>query len=302
MFDFLKGGKAHLTLELDRTDARYHAGETAHAVVTVIGEKDLKIQQGRISFVYREEYERRYEGWERDSHGHSRRTTHTTWEVDERNVKQEVFLNEGVVTAGSSQKFGFDLPIPPNAPASCAGKIVKIKWLVKATLDRKMAGDVEQQIEIAVLSTPPGKNVQAGEFGNSNEPGEAELGLKLPTGEFVFGETIEGKLVIRPQKSFEVSEVRVELGRKEYVPRDLGHTAEQNQTVKLAGKTKLEAGKELELPFSIVVPSDAPCTSSTPNSSVTWNLKGILARTLRKDTLVEVEISIYSERLGTQNA
>ena len=303
MFDLLKGGKTSVKLTLDRpisTDATpaypYYLGETVHARVTLMSEKEVKIQEGRVVLVYQEEYEYKHRRHSRDSHGHPRTTVATSWDTDEREVNREVFLGETSIPAGTTKTYEFDLPIPTNAAPSARAEIVHINWLVKATLDRRMAGDIEDRIDLPVFAGAPGTSVQPGESGVSNEPDEADLIFSLPGKEWVMGETIAGRLRINPKKEFDVTEIRVELVRRERVPRDMGHEHATATPVKLSDGTGLKPGQNLTLPFNLVIPSPVPATFSTPNSTLDWMLRGVLARRLRKDTIVEQEIFIYNGR------
>ena len=56
MFDFLKGGKASVEVRVDQASQMYKPGDTVHATVTVKGEKDVKIHEGRIGLFFKEEY------------------------------------------------------------------------------------------------------------------------------------------------------------------------------------------------------------------------------------------------------
>ena len=297
MLDFLKGGKAQINLSVDHRDLVYHPGETVQARVTVIGEKDLKIQQGRITFLFSEEYQVREQRTETDSHGHRRQTTHTVWKTDERQLSQTVFLPETTIAGGSNQNFDFTFSIPPNAPPSVQGNIVRIKWLVKATLDRKMAGDIEAQTEISIPSILSDRKTGEGQYGNSNEPLEVDLKFILPSKEFVLGETIPGTVLLIPQKQFDANEVRLALIQRENVPQAEGHTHTAEQIVKLAGQVKLQPGQQLTFPFNVAIPPTGLPTCNTPNSSITWVLVGTLARRLRKDTVIEESISVCSQHL-----
>lgn len=291
MFDFLKGGKANLVVTLDRHNSIYAPGDTIHASVRVEGVKDIKIQSAKIALVSREEYEYKYET--RDSDGDDE--TRTSKTTDELNVWQQQFLRESTIKGGTNQTFEFDMQLPPNAlPSVEGGKILNHEWLVKTTLDRKLAGDVEDKQTIYVLAGASDKMLGAGIYGSSNEPGEAELSMRVPNTQFAIGETIAGDLIIRPQKDFDVTEIRVELERTEHVPRDEGNTLNEKQTVKLAGGTKLTRGNEMILPFQIKVPGSAPITCQTRNGSIEWTLHGVLSRRMRGDTIVEQEIFLYS--------
>jgi len=168
--------------------------------------------------------------------------------------------------------------------------------MVKATLDRKMAGDIEDKVDLPVFSGASGTSAQPVEAGVSNEPDEADLIFSLPGREWVMGETIAGRLQISPRKEFDATEVRVELVRRERVPRDLGNEHETSMPVKLSDGTRLMPGQNISLLFNIPIPSPVPATFSTSNSTLDWVLKGVLARRLRKDTIVEEKIIIYNGR------
>ncbi len=307
------GGKASVKVTLERT--KYRPGETIPAQVTVVGEKDLNIREGRVVLLCVEENQYRYEERHRDSNGRWETSTRYDWQKSQYEAAKQVLLGEGTVKGGSTQDFACNLTLPPDALPSCPnGKIVRLKWSVKATLDRKMAGDVEDEVEVLVYNTPRGMS-GTGPFGCSNQPGEAGLAFALPSLEWALGETIEGQLLVRPEKSFGVSEVRVELVRVEQVhgapmgPAQVGvsvdlgmagrrvlpNEAQQVEKVKLAGGTKLEAGKEMTFPFRVAIPM-APVSGMLHDAKVSWVLKGILARTLRSDTQVEQEMVVYGAR------
>jgi hypothetical protein len=303
MFDFLKGGKTSVKLTLDRPISQdatpvypYYLGETVHACVTLVSEKEVKIQEGRIALVYQEEYQYKHHHQSRDSHGHVRTTVATAWTTDEQEANRQVFLGETSIPAGTQKIYEFDLPIPTNAAPSARAEIVHINWQVKATLDRKMAGDIEDRVDLPVFTGASSPSGQPVESGVSNEPDEADLIFSLPGKEWVMGETIAGRLRVNPKKEFDVTEIRVELVRRERVPRDLGNEHETLIPVKLSDGTRLKPGQNLMLPFNIAIPSPVPATFSTPNSTLDWVLRGVLARRLRKDTIGEEEIIIYNGR------
>ncbi len=115
MFDFLKGGKANLTVTLDRQNKIYKAGETIRASVRVEGVKDLKIQRAVIALVSREEYEYKYET--RDSDGDLE--TRTSKATDENKVWEQQFLDETTIKGNSNQTFEFDIPRQLQSRANC---------------------------------------------------------------------------------------------------------------------------------------------------------------------------------------
>lgn len=304
MFDIFKGGKTSLKLTLDRPIGQaatqlhpYYLGETVHARLTLATEKEIKIKEGRIALVYHEEYQYKHHHHSTDSHGHSRTSVVTAWGTDEQEANRQVFLGETSLPTGTQQTYEFDLPIPNQAAPSAIAEIVHIKWLVKATLDRRMAGDIEDTIDLPVYLATQGSTIQPIEFGLSNEPNEADLTFSLPRKEWIMGETIAGQLRVSAKREFDVTEIRVELVRRERVPRDLGNERETIIPVKLSGGAQFKSGQILTLPFNIALPAPAPATFRTPNSRLDWLLRGILARRLRKDTFVEEEIIIFNGRL-----
>lgn len=295
MFDFLKGGKATLAVTLDRPNKIYKPGETIHAVVNVQGVKDLKIQSAKIALVSREEYEYKYERTTTDSDGSTSTEDETSTVTDEQKVWEQQFSGETTIKGGSTQNFEFNIPIPANAmPTVDDGKILNLTWLVRTTLDRKLAGDVEDKQEIDVVAPPVAVPSGAGEFGVSNEPGEADMVLRLPKYTFALGETVSGELVIRPKKAFDATEIRVELVRREFVPRDEGNEYRQDEKFKLAGGTKLVSGQEMTVPFQFKIPTARPITANTRHGTINWYLRGILSRRMRGDTMVEQQVLIYN--------
>jgi len=296
MFDFLKGGKATIAVTLDRTNHAYAPGETIRATVNVQGVKDLKIQNGTLALVSREEYEYKYERNTTDSDGNTSSEDETSRQTDEKRVWEQQFLGETTIKSNTTQSFEFNVPIPSDVlPTVEGGQILNFDWLVKTTLDRKLSGDIEDKQEITLVVPPGGNSSGAGNFGIANEPGEAEMALRLPNQEFALGGTITGEIVIRPKKSFDATEIRIELSRREFVPRDRGNEYLKQEKLKLAGGTKLTAGQESTVPFQLKIPASLPITANLPHGSIAWTLRGILSRRMRGDTMVEQEVVLYNK-------
>jgi sporulation-control protein spo0M len=296
MFDFLKGGKANVTVTLDRPVQPYYLGDTVNSRIHIQGQKDLKIQEARVQLVCREEYQYRCESRSTDADGDVDVSEEKRWAVDEQVVQRLQLMPEGTIPGNFDQVFEFAAPIPAGWPSTADGRIVRVKWQVKATLGRKLAADTEAVADVLVFAPPTGRAGGEGAYGFSNQPSDALMHFSLPQKEWALGEVVQGQLTIVPQKAFDVSEIRLELMRHEHVPRDLGNSHLETVKIKLAGHTRLNPGQSLNYPFSVTLPTAAPATLRTRNSSITWSLAGILARTLRSDTRVEEEISVCSGR------
>jgi len=297
MFDFLKGGKATVAVTVDRPAQPYFAGETVQAKIEVQVQKELKITEARAQLVCQEKYQYRDESRDMDDDGGVSSSIEKKWATVGQVVQQQQLLPEGSLPTGFSRSFEFVAPIPADAPPTCQnGKIVNVEWFVKATLARHLARDIEALVPIRLLSAPTGEAAREGVYGFSNGPEETTLHFALSSLEWCLGDTVQGTFVVQPQKGFDVSEVRLELVRQEYVPEGKGNTFREAKPVKLAGRTRLQPGQELAIPFSIVILEAAPATMRTHHSSVTWSLVGVLARSLRRDTYAEQEIFVFSRR------
>jgi sporulation-control protein spo0M len=298
MFDFLKGGKVNLTIGIDRPSGIYYPGDTVHIIVSLGNDKELKFQEGRVALLYQEKFQYRTTSHRIDSKGHSHTETVSRWQNNEQEVAKQVFLGETILPEGSTRNFEFDAAIPVSAPATYPGNIIQVNWLVKATIDRKLSSDINAEAPLFILIPPasPQASTQLAmsHFGLSNEPSEAQLTLELQGIELVSGEIIKGILFVTPQKDFDATELRIELECLENVNYDLGNQNVNAYKVKLAGKTKFTAGESSRFPFQVQVPQPCSPSGSSNNWSVSWNLKGILARFMRKDTSVEQEIKVYT--------
>ena len=297
MFNFLKGGKVNLNVAIDRPSGVYYPGETVRMKISLNSDKDLKFREGRVALVCQEKYQYRTEQRSTDSDGHTETEDVLRWKTNDQEVARQVLLGETNLPKGSAQAFEFEAQIPTSAPPTCPGNIIQVKWFAKATLDRKLFGDINAEAPLTVLVVAAGARTP-GQFGQPNEPGEAQMAFELPGAEWCAGEVIEGRLLITPQKNFDATEVRVELEQTEWVPVDRGNQKVNAVKVKLADKTKLVVGQPLAFPFKITVPQPCSPSGSTGSWSVTWKLKGILARFMRKDTAVEQELKVYSAKAG----
>lgn len=292
MFNFLKGANAQLNVVLDRPMGSYLPGDPVRATVTATADKDFKFQQGRVALLFAERYEFRKREYDNSDNRWETKNYNTT---EEHEVRREIILPEGLLKGNSPRTWTFEWQIPPDVPPSYSGKILQIRWMVKATLDRKLMQDVNASGEFYVRSVPPGMRMRAGEFGMSNSPGDAEMVIALPKEEWTEGETIEGKLIVRPHKEFDVTEVRVELQRVENVPEGEGNTnIAAVEKIRVSPGVKFQAGAAQEYPFTFRLPQTATPSMRSTHGTVAWVIKGILARRLRSDFEVKEEIAVFS--------
>ena len=143
--------------------------------------------------------------------------------------------------------------------------------------------------------------MSAGQFGESNDPQDAALSVWLSKEEWVEGETIERKLMVNPQKDFDVTKIRLGLSRVEKVPMGEGNSYTFTaQKVQLAPAMKLVGGQAREYPFALTLPRSGYPSLISPHASANWFISGILARRLRKDTHVDAQLAVYTAAAQTQ--
>jgi hypothetical protein len=268
------GAKADVQVVLDRVDVV--PGEAVLATVRAKPRKDLELQEGRVELVYENEYTYR----EQRSSGSAVHTTSTT-KTDRKVVETQRFVDAGKVAAGTPLEHTAELAIPLDAAPSAEGEITKVRWRVVATLALPRARDAHGEARVEVLSPPGAWADEAEELGSH---GDCELSFLLDRTDFAPGEEITGTLVATPLRECKVNEVRVELVRREEVPRKDGNTKEVTEAgERLDVEVELTPGLPREWSFRLTLPLDlVPCLR-TDESRVTWRLRGIGSRRLRSD-------------------
>jgi len=282
-----KGSSVNISLQVDRPADSYYPGDVVHAGITLEVEKSMKVREVRAGLVFCERYQ-----WA-DSDAEEGTTYH--WSTDEVWASKEILVPEGTIPGNFRQTYSFDWTIPPDAPPPYDGKISQTRWLAKVTVDRKLKKDINEEVEFPVIVPPPGQATQPGEYGQVSHPDAVHMQMRLPGLEFVEGEAINGRLLIEPRKGFSVSEVRLELVREEYVPRDDGnrHTAIE-QKLQLARKSKFQTGVPAVYDFTLHIPDQGRPSRQTRHSRADWSIRAALSRRLRKDFTVEQEIFVYN--------
>ena len=280
----LFGPKVDVQVELDHDTVV--PGDKIGAAVRVVSSKDVDIEEGRLELVYENEYEYR------STTGTGSNRSTSTYTATARVVEDHVrFVEASALTAGTSYDQTESLTLPDDAPPSGEGKITKVRWKVVATLARHHARDIHGEARLTVLS-PAGGEVDAPE---TETRGDCEFAFRLDRTSFGPGDTVNGVLVANPLQACEMNEVRVELVRHEDVPRDDGNQEDVTETdVTLDGGVSLSLGAPREWPFQLRLPETVVPCLETPQSSVTWLLKGIGSRRMRPDYRVTQPVDVHT--------
>ncbi len=288
IFELFGGGQARISLAIDRPYEYYRPygyyfpGDRLEAKVTVEGEEDLDIQEGRAELICEETYIYRAKNSEVEA-------------KDQLLKLEQPFLGHTKVVGGSTQTFDLAFKVPSWGPPTYKGRLIHIRWLIKAVLDLKLRQDVREEVEFAVAAPFTGQTREAGRYGFSNSPQYCELAFWLPGKNFEERDEVEAEALIQIQKGFKGRGVRVELQYIEHVLRGGGNTHKVvEQEIELMGPKEFASGEYLELPFTFRLPAYGRPTLRTKNSSVRWALALIMDRQLRKDFRAEEDIYVFT--------
>ena len=277
--------KADLQVSLDRDSVL--PGETVEATIRIVGgRKDLKIQEGRLELLFENEYTYRH----RAGSGSTRRTKESTrtYRADVESVR---FLEAGHVAADTPYEATASLTVPADAVPSAEGEITKVRWRVVATLAKPHAMDIHRRAPLTVLSRG-GAPLDAPEVETRDD---VELSFRLDREHFGPGDSLQGTLVATPLQACGANEVRVELVRREEVPRNEGNTKEFREAgATLESDVSLSLGAPREWPFELQLPPVVVPCLVTEHSRVTWLLKGIGSRRMRRDYRVTQPIDVHT--------
>ena len=279
------GPKADVQVSLDRDSVL--PGETVEATIRILGgHKDLKIQEGRLELLYENEY------WYRHEVGSgSTRRTKASKATDRADVETVRFLEAGHVAADTPYEATASVTVPADAVPSAEGEITKVRWRVVATLARPHAMDTHKRAPLTVLSRG-GAPLDAPKVETRDD---LELSFRLDRDHLGPGDVLRGTLVATPLQACGVTAVRVELVRHENVPRNDGNTKDVKEAEAiLDGELDLSLGAPREWPFELQLPAVVVPCLATKHSSVTWLLKGIGSRRLRRDYRVTHPLDVHT--------
>jgi sporulation-control protein spo0M len=286
-FDFLKSSADTLEITLDRET--YRPGDMIHARLTVKAEHEVKVRSGKIDFIGEE----RYEIYTRHPGSDGKMRDDYEWETNNLASIHKDFLGELTIGPNYSQSFDFQWHLPDNARPSIKGKAIVVTWLIKATLDRKLAVDTHLETSVPVVIPLPGAKPSQEDEVTTAQHNDVIISLRLPRSDWAAGETIAGMLDIQACNSLALSGIRAELVRKEFVPKDLGNDFEKRYPTQLAESTTLSAGETLSLPIQVNLPENALPTIITGGYEINWKMNIILARKMAADYQLMRPIHVF---------
>ncbi|MBE7520131.1 MAG: hypothetical protein HS107_12915 [Thermoflexaceae bacterium] len=287
---FGRGETPEIGIEIADGRRAFAPGDTIRATVTFGAAKGFKARAVRAGLVLLRKSQE--VDTERDSDG-DRRRTHT-WVTHEQWVQTD---NLDVDTTGGPQVFEREWQLPAGSAPTYSGEITSNRWVVKVTIDRKLAKDVNAEVAITVASPLPAGANEA-PLVRAAAHSDATLRLELPRGAFVEGERVPGRLSFEPSDGLKARALRVELARRERVTSNDG-TNEKTavmETHELAREDQLRAQADYE--FSFELPRAGQPSNQTGSASAAWSVRAILDRPMRDDVEVAQEIAVCTQPQG----
>lgn len=308
----LFGKAVQIGIDVEGGSEVFYPGDALSGIIRLEAKKKVKFEEIRLELNSIEKFKVRVEQVDIDDEGFEMTSTHSKTETSKVNWAKVALLPGGELAKGFKQEFPIEIAIPDGVYSTHkGGSLASFDWELRVVVDRKMAVDVNEEVEIIIGALVSEEWFEPAEVGESNEPDEADMCFVLPKQAWLLGETVSGELRVNPKNDFKVSEVRVELERYEYSPLDpndvmgtfsytYDETAlseEYTKTVvkeSLSGKIKYATDEEHKYSFEFAMPTEAPLSGGTPNSACNWSLKGVLNRTMRKDTVVTVVVQVVN--------
>jgi hypothetical protein len=188
-------------------------------------------------------------------------------------AKVELPVGAGQFAGGSSS-----FTVPSWAPGS-SDRLAR--WSAHLTIERG-GRDVDARGDFTVIvgrdSVEVGDEPQQRTAGD----GDTEIDIVLPSLVFRAGETINGQIVLTPQKDMSDGELGIYWGHRRIshplvrTPAIAGGT-KSGPTIKLGWGISLANGAPVTVPFAVPLPDDAPPTGEAVHSSLVWFLEATLS-------------------------
>lgn len=169
------------------------------------------------------------------------------------------------------------------------GAIVDISWQVVASLDIAGEADIHSRQPVVVLSSsqhPPTKVVADREYP------ECYLSFSVSPIYLRTGEVLEGFLKAHMRRDLNIRQVRMELRCTEKAGDRETKTARDESF--LHKEASLVAGETYQWPFRLQAPEIMLPSTRADRSTVTWWVRGIIDRRMRRDLVVERQVQVFT--------
>lgn len=253
--------------------------------IMVTPEEDLKPREVRVELVGEEVYYKTEH--HTDSKGHTK--LHTVKKDEPFTSIIQVVAGQPVLLKGTEQKWDCLLQLPADAPCTCLGKLVNIRWTLKAVVDLPNRADLSQKKSIMVLCQP--QQLSSSSSASAEKSfGEVTQLLTAPVTAVSDG-TIKGRLSLQMKEKLQIRGIRIELVQSEVAGTKTSE--EIIAKMQVAGESSFSPYDAPSFDYSLDIPAAVPPTSICKNSSLRWKVRAVLDRKMKTDFNVEQEIQIY---------
>jgi hypothetical protein len=283
VFKFLSKPKATINIAAQN---RVLPGALLPVGIRLNAQEEIKAREVRAELVGEETYY--VKETHHDSKGHTStrlvQKTNTLARITQTVADQSTFLR------GTEQHWSLSLQLPPDAPPTCIGKLVNIRWSLKTVIDTPNRPDTSQEVPLTVLCLPPQAS-RINELPAEKVFNDVGMNLEIPPLASP-GETLIGRLNLQMKDKVNTQGIRIELVQNE----DTGARSAVEVVAKteISGSTSYGEFDAPSLEFSLNIPAEAPPTAQSFHSSLHWRVKAVVARRLRSDFNVEREVFIYN--------
>ena len=216
-----------------------------------------------------------------------------------------IFAQNTPMSAGVSQHYAARLQLPRQASPTVKGKYARITWQLTATVSAAgdgilahLADDTAGRAaqELVVFAGPDAAHI--GGVPLPERPGAVRahravtLNLTLDSGQVPNGGIVTGALTALPRATFRAREVRVELVRWERSGSKQTGVTESRQI--LQRPAVLAAGAAARWHFRLPVPAPLMPSVLAQHTFVGWQVRAVIARTLRLGISVTQPVQIYT--------
>lgn len=281
---FLRRPQADISLHIEGDS--FSPGDTVSFRATIGSRKGFDVRSARLSLLCVETY------WQMTSDGKTSRQQKRTRTIAE--VSHD-FMSEGRFERGIPHVENAAIALPADAPPTVTGKHANLSWKLRLSVDVPGARDLQSDETFTVVPANSGPLVS---LGGGRSPvvieetfGDCRLRLELPADEFQAGRSFTGRLRLDAIKDCGVPEIRIELVRQEKAG-VRKHEAVGDHMV-LETDAHYAANRTRQWGFNLTVPDGRWPSADISDTTVSWKVKGILARSRRRDFSVEKEITVY---------
>ena len=283
---FSEFGRPKADLNVRVNSDRVRPGEQVEARVELVPREDFHVRLGKVELVRVETCVQ----ITRSQYG-----THYSKKTHAISLAEETLMENQTVRRLGGQRRDVRFALPTDALPTMNGAVVQkiepgVAYEVRASLDVARARDMSGSQEFVVDRIPASDDAPPSPVVEESKHRQCALTLDLSRSEALSGDRIEGRLRAEMLDDLDAAGVRVELVRKE----KFGNEAQDHvvDRTDLEREVTLESGERREWRFSLDVGEVSVPSLETEKSSVTWLVKGILDRNLRRDLRVEREIEV----------